>query len=235
MCSKQCLIHILIKEIIFNLDENSQEAVLLIHWTGGRHSEPRVQRWRSSGYPADLIPYVVDVLRRLAGQWPDRELATTLNGVRCRTSDVETCSTVRVREMREQLSLPECKAPPLIGEMISLMKAAQYLGISIGSAMTLALKGILSATQIMPSSPWMVSSSALATEEVQMGVRAVINRRLIFMRSINTKRRYHFQACSKELHTETSFASLQRKMKTSLENGSALRISTTWAGRPSNP
>jgi hypothetical protein len=61
--------------------------------------------------------------------------------------------------------------------MISLMKAARHLGISIGSAKTLALKGILPATQIMPGSPWMVSSSALNTEEVRIGVQAVINRR----------------------------------------------------------
>jgi DNA invertase Pin-like site-specific DNA recombinase len=175
--SKQRLVHILIKEIILDLDENTHEAVLLIHWTGGRHSELRVRRRRSRGYPADLIPSAVDVLRRLAGHWPDRELATTLNRVRCKTSDGETWSTVRVREMRERLGLPECKAPPVTGEMISLMKAAQHLGISVGSAKALALKGILPATQIMPGSPWMVSSSALGTEEVKIGVRAVIDRR----------------------------------------------------------
>jgi hypothetical protein len=177
MRAKQRLVHVLIKEIIFDLDKDVHEAILLIHWTGGRHSEPRVQRRRSRGYPADLIPSAVDVLRRLAGHWPDRELATTLNRMRCRTSDDETWSTVRVREMRERLGLPECKAPPVSSEMISLMKAARHLGISIGSAKTLALKGILPATQIMPGSPWMVSSSALNTEEVRIGVQAVINRR----------------------------------------------------------
>jgi Recombinase zinc beta ribbon domain len=53
MRAKQRLVHVLIKEIIFDLDKDVHEAILLIHWTGGRHSEPRVQRRRSRGYPAD--------------------------------------------------------------------------------------------------------------------------------------------------------------------------------------
>ena len=40
--------------------------------------------------------------------------------------------------------------------MISLMKAAERLGICVGSAMSLVLRGILPATQIVPGSPWLV-------------------------------------------------------------------------------
>jgi hypothetical protein len=61
--------------------------------------------------------------------------------------------------------------------MISLMKAAERLGICIGSAKSLALKGILPATQILPGSPWLVSVEALASEAVQIGVQRVVNRR----------------------------------------------------------
>jgi len=177
MRAKQRLVHILIKEIIFNLDDASHEAVLLIHWTGGRHSELRVQRRRSRDYPSELIPSAVDAIRQLAGHWPDRELATSLNRMRCKTSDGETWSTVRVRDLRERLGLPECKTARASVETISLMKAANRLGICIGSAKTLALKGILPATQIMPGAPWMVPVAALDSEEVRIGVQAVINRR----------------------------------------------------------
>jgi hypothetical protein len=37
--SKQRLIHILVQEIVCELDDDANEAVLLIHWTGGRHTE----------------------------------------------------------------------------------------------------------------------------------------------------------------------------------------------------
>ena len=42
--TKQRLIHILIQEIVCELDDATNEAVLLIHWTGGRHTEVRVPR-----------------------------------------------------------------------------------------------------------------------------------------------------------------------------------------------
>jgi hypothetical protein len=116
-------------------------------------------------------------LRKLAGHWPDRELAVSLNRMRCQTSDGETWTTVRVREMRERLGLAEYRPAEAAGEMISLMKAAERLGICVGSAKRLALKGVLPATQIIPGAPWLVPVAALDSESVRIGVRQVIDRR----------------------------------------------------------
>jgi hypothetical protein len=57
------------------------------------------------------------------------------------------------------------------------MKAAERLGICVGSAKSLALKGVLPATQIMPGSPWLVPVEALTSEAVRIGVQRVIARR----------------------------------------------------------
>ena len=62
-------------------------------------------------------------------------------------------------------------------EMISLMKAAERLGICVGSAKSLATKGILPATQAMPGAPWLVPVEALTSEVVRIGVQHVIARR----------------------------------------------------------
>jgi DNA invertase Pin-like site-specific DNA recombinase len=96
--TKQRLIHILIQEIVCNLDNATNEAVLLIHWTGGRHTEVRVPRVKTGRYPADRALTAVDALRQLAGHWPDRELAVSLNRMRCKTGDGETWTTVRIKE-----------------------------------------------------------------------------------------------------------------------------------------
>jgi hypothetical protein len=175
--TKQRLIHILIREIVCELDEAANDAVLLIHWTGGRHTEVRVPRVKTGRYPNDMAPSAVDALRKLAGHWPDRQLAVSLNRMRCKTSDGETWTTVRVREMRERLGIAEYDPADTDQTMISLMKAAERLGICVGSAKSLALKGILPATQILPGSPWLVPVEALASEEVRIGVQRVVNRR----------------------------------------------------------
>ncbi len=175
--TKQRLIHTLVKEIIFELDGATNEAVLLVHWVGGRHSEVRVPRVRTGGYPKDNVPTAVEALRKLAGHWPDRELAVSLNRMLCRTSDGETWTTVRVRSMRERLGLPEYDPSKSEGKFISLAKAAERLGICLGSARTLAEAGILPGRQIMKGAPWLVPVEALNAESVRIGVQKVIDRR----------------------------------------------------------
>ncbi len=175
--TKQRLIHILVQEVICELDDATNEAVLLIHWTGGRHTEVRVPRVKTGRYPTDMAPTAVDALRKLAGHWPDRELAVSLNRMRCKTGDGETWTTIRVKEMRERLGLPSYDPVHADGKMISLMKAAERLGICVGSAKSLVLRGILPATQILPGSPWLVPVAALSSETVRIEVQRVIERR----------------------------------------------------------
>ena len=88
--TKQRLIHILVQEIVCDLDATANEAVLLIHWTGGRHTEVRVPGVKTGRYPGDIAPSAVDALRKLAGHWPDRELAVSLNRMRCKTGNGRT-------------------------------------------------------------------------------------------------------------------------------------------------
>jgi DNA invertase Pin-like site-specific DNA recombinase len=123
--TKQRLVHILVQEIVCELDDATNEAVLLIHWRGGRHTEVRVARVKTGRYPSDMAPTAVDALRKLAGHWPDRELAVSLNRMRCKTGNGETWTTVRVREMRERLGLPEYDPTQARCVMISLAKAAE--------------------------------------------------------------------------------------------------------------
>ena len=41
---KQRITRILIEEIVADVDENTNEIVLIIHWTGGQHSELRITK-----------------------------------------------------------------------------------------------------------------------------------------------------------------------------------------------
>ncbi len=50
MQTKQRLIRVLVQEVLCELDDATNEAVLLIHWTGGRHTEVRVPRVKTGRY-----------------------------------------------------------------------------------------------------------------------------------------------------------------------------------------
>ena len=175
--TKQRIARILIQEVVIDLDEKSNEAVVTLHWAGGRHTEVRVARVRTGRYPADRHPSPVEVIRKLGGQWPDRQLAVTMNRMRCKSTDGESWTTVKVRVLRERLLVPafDEHAPRL--ESVSVDETATRLGICVGSVHRLIREGVLPAKQAMPSAPWQVPLAALETEAVKIGVRSVKSRR----------------------------------------------------------
>jgi hypothetical protein len=175
--TKQRLVRILIREVVIDLDHETNEAVVVVHWTGGRHTELRVARVKCGRYPAARQPSPVEVIRKLGGQWPDRELAVTMNRMRCKSADGKTWTTVRVRELRERLGIAAFDPNSQSVETISVDEAASRLNISAQSVHLLIHQGVLPATQLMPSAPWKVPVDALESEAVKIGVRAITARR----------------------------------------------------------
>jgi DNA invertase Pin-like site-specific DNA recombinase len=177
MRTKQRLTRTLIQEVLIDQKEEAKEAVVTIHWTGGRHTEIRVSRVRTGRYPEDRHPSPVEVIRKLGGQWPDRELAVTMNRMRCRSAEGTTWTAVRVRQLRERMGIAPFEPNQPREATISVDETARRLKICVGSVLRLIREGILPAKQLMPSAPWQVPVAALDTEPVKIGVRAVIERR----------------------------------------------------------
>ena len=175
--TKQRITHILIHEVVIDLDDTTNEAVVTIHWKGGRHTELRVSRVRCGRYPEDRHPSPVEVVRKLGGEWPDREVAVTMNRMRCKPTDGKAWTTVRVRELRERLGIAPFDPEADRVETISADETATRLGICVGSVQKLIREGVLPATQLLPSAPWQVPVAALESEAVKTGVREIIGRR----------------------------------------------------------
>lgn len=175
--TKQRITHILIREVILDRDDATNEAVVIIHWNGGRLTELRVSRVRTGRYPTDRHPSPVEAVQKLGGQWPDREVAATLNRMRCKPSDGKAWTTVRVRELRERLGIAPFDPTAEHVETISADLAARRLGICIGSVQKLIRMGVLPAAQLMQSATWQIPASALETEPVKAGVREIVKRR----------------------------------------------------------
>lgn len=175
--TKQRLTRILIQEVVLDNDDQANQVVMVIHWNGGRHSEVRVTKVRSGRYPDDRHPSAVEVIRKLGGHWTDRELAVTMNRMRCKTIDGKTWTVARVCELRERLGIAAFDAMAIRIETISVDEAAHRLSICVGSVKRLIREGVLPATQLMPSAPWQIPAAALDSDAVKIGVRAVMERR----------------------------------------------------------
>ena len=166
--TKQRLIRILIEEVVIDVDEETNESVVTIHWVGGRHSETRIARRRVVRRSSDSWPNPVEVMRKLGGHWPDRELAVTMNRMRCRSEDGGTWTMVRARELRERLGIAEFDPATAGPKTISADETAHRLGICISSVHRMIREGILPATQIMKHAPWKVPVDALESEAVRI-------------------------------------------------------------------
>lgn len=175
--TRQRLVRAIIREVIIDLDDAAGEVIVTVHWVGGRHTEIRVPRVRTGRYPDDRHPSAVDVVRKMGGKWPDRDLAVTMNRMRCKSAQGETWTTVRVRELRERLGVPAFDKSTVAAEYISVDRAAQRLGICVASVHRLIRENVLPATQMMPSAPWQIPVASLDTEAVRIGVQSVIDRR----------------------------------------------------------
>jgi len=103
---KQRIVRILIQEIIADIDDENRETVLLIHWTGGRHSELRVQRNGTGKHGRCTSMEAIEVVREMAGLYPDRQIAATLNRLGLKTGAGNTWREGRIRSLRSHVGLP---------------------------------------------------------------------------------------------------------------------------------
>lgn len=176
--AKQRLTKILIHEVIIDLDDGAREVALAIHWVGGHHTELRLPRV-GVGRPTDEAqrPSAVEALRQLGGHWPDRQLAVTLNRMRCRCPDGGTWTSGRVQTLRDRLGIPAHDPATPRELVVTLDEAARRLAVSIPSVYRLIRDGVMPATQLMPAAPWQIPVAALNSEAVQIGVRLIQERR----------------------------------------------------------
>src|SRR5580700_5911774 len=97
---KQRLVRILIDEIVVDVDEKSSEVVLVIHWSGDRHSELRVKKNTTGRHRRCTDIEAIGVIRQMAERFSDEQIAATLNRLGLRTGADNTWNEARVRSAR---------------------------------------------------------------------------------------------------------------------------------------
>jgi DNA invertase Pin-like site-specific DNA recombinase len=170
---KQRIVRILIEEIIADVDEASTEIVLLIHWTGGRHSEMRMKKNPTGQHSRCTSLEAIEIIRRMAGRFPDDQIASTLNRLGLRTGPGNTWNEGRIRSVRSYHHLPTYDAAVLTRQSLTLEQASEQLQVSHKVVRRLIESGKIEATQVVPWAPWEISADAMVSEEVLLEVKRV--------------------------------------------------------------
>ncbi len=163
---KQRIVRILVEEIIADVDEAASEILLLIHWTGGRHSELRMKKNLTGRHSRCTNLETIEVLRRMSGRFPDDQIASTLNRLGLRTGTGNTWNEGRVRSVRSYHELPACN--PALGpqKTVTLEQASERLGISHKVIRRLIESNRIPATQVVPWAPWEIPLEAIESVNI---------------------------------------------------------------------
>ena len=173
---KQRIIRILIREIVADVDEKQREIVLLIHWAGGGHSELRLKKSDTGKHRHCTKIEAVEVIHKMAGKFPDEQIAATLNRLRLRTGADNAWNQNRVYSVRHYHQLPAFNPNLRNLDEVTLKEAAQRLDLSPPSVRHMIEHNILPAQQVVECAPWQIPVAALESEIVRREALKIKNR-----------------------------------------------------------
>ena len=169
--TRQRLVKALIEEIIVDVDEERSEVVMIVHWRGGQHSKLTARKPGTGEHTRRASDEAVDLIRSMAGSWPDEQIAATLNRLGYVTGTGRTWNARRVTSLRRTRNIRAYK-PAADEEWVTMSGAAELLGVSNHVVRRLITTGVLPAEQVVPRAPYQIRASDLETEAVRRALNS---------------------------------------------------------------
>jgi DNA invertase Pin-like site-specific DNA recombinase len=152
------LLRTLLEEVILNLKRAEGHAHLTLRWRGGAITvlDVPVPRFKPMGPRTDED--TISLLHRLAALYPDEVIAGILNRQGRKTATGERFTANQVGNLRRYRNIPRFQPPaaPPGGEVVSIRKAAQILGMNTSSIHRWLADGFIAGEQITPGAPWQI-------------------------------------------------------------------------------
>jgi len=159
------LLRTLLEEVILDLKRAEGMAHLTLRWRGGAITllDVAVPRFKPMGPRTDED--TISLLRRLAALYPDEVIAGILNRQERKTATGERFTANQVGSLRRYRDIPRFQPPAgsPSGELVSIRKAAQILGMNTSSIHRWLADGFIAGEQITPGAPWQIRT----TEELR--------------------------------------------------------------------
>jgi len=172
MVLKQRIARILIEEIVADLDVKASQLILIIHWAGGRHSELRLKKSRLGEHGRQNDANVTELIKDMAGQFPDELIAATLNRLGLRTGKGNTWKKHRIASVRSYLNLPAYD-PEAPARTLNAAQAAKRLGVDSRTVHELLRQKVIPGKQVIRFAPWQIPVEALESPAVLKRVGAI--------------------------------------------------------------
>jgi DNA invertase Pin-like site-specific DNA recombinase len=170
MRARQQLVRALIADIIADVDEETREVILTIHWQGGQHSQLRVRKPRTGEHGRRTTEEALAVIRSMSCRWSDQDIAASLNRMGMRTGQGMTWNAHRVRSLRCVHGIHAYRSAEKNGEWLTMSEAAKLVGVTNHVIRHLIKEHILPAQQVVPDAPYQIRASDLQSEAVTAAI-----------------------------------------------------------------
>lgn len=152
------LLRTLLEEVIVSVDRPERRAHLTLRWRGGTLTELDLSLPRSQPRGLRTDEDTICLLRRLAVHYSDDVIAGILNRQGRKTANGERFTANQVGGLRRYRHIPrfELPAEPSTGELATIRKAAEILGVNTGTIHRWLNGGFIAGEQVTPGAPWQI-------------------------------------------------------------------------------
>jgi DNA invertase Pin-like site-specific DNA recombinase len=170
MRARQQLLRTLITDIVVDVDNETREVVLTIHWRGDQHSQLRVRTPRAGEHDHTTPEDALETVRSMAGRWSDEHIAATLNRMGLTTGQGNTWNAERVYTARRLHGIRAYRSSEKGGEWLTLREAAKALSVSSHLIRQLITANILPGVQVVRGAPYQIRTDDLASPAVKAAI-----------------------------------------------------------------
>jgi excisionase family DNA binding protein len=164
--TRKKILRLLIEEIVADVADEKVE--LIIHWQGGDHTRLSLKKRKSGQNHWATGADVVDLVRSLARQLPDKSIAAVLNRSGKSTGRGNSWTSNRVCSLRQHQGIATYREGERAerGE-VTIKEAAAALSVSSSTIWRMLREGTLPAEQRCKGAPWIIRSQDLDRDDVR--------------------------------------------------------------------
>jgi len=193
---KKRVLRTVLEDIMIGDDASRTNHLLVLHWKGGVHTELSVVRNKPGKKYCETSVTALELIEELSKVCSDQTIAATLNRLGFKTGAGKTWRLHSVYNARYIHHLTNYRKE---NAWVTVEQAARELGVSHTVIRRLIREGTLPASQVLESTPWIITRESLTQTSVQTAIAAVHSGRQL-PKADQQQAEFPFKSCSlKEL------------------------------------
>jgi excisionase family DNA binding protein len=154
---KKRIARCLIEQVVVTVPEDGPNLQAKLHWVGGEVTPIEVAKGKTGVHRYATDPELVDLLRTLAEEFSDEQIARILHRKKYKTSKGLPFTAGRVTNLRSHYGMAGRTRGKLDRENVyTVQQAAAVLGVSRDTVVAWIEMGLLRAAQVTSGAPWRV-------------------------------------------------------------------------------